>query len=176
MRLTLHTDYALRMLVYLAINEKQASRVSDVAASYRLSRNHLLKVALNLSRLGYVTTSRGRNGGISLARPACEINLGAVVRAIEEDFSLVECLRADGGSCVIAPVCRLKGVVQQAMQAFLAVLDRYTIADLTRNRELLVELLQTAGPETGRDLCTTSGARAEPDHIRKTGKTGMTGS
>lgn len=150
MRLTYHTDFALRILVYLALNGGRPSRVADVAESYGISRNHLLKVALRLGRLGYLTTVRGRSGGIALARKPEEINLGDVVRQIEVDLGLVECMRPTGGICVISPACQLKGVVRKAVEAFLSVFDGYSLADIAGNREVLAELLglpgKTAGP------------------------------
>lgn len=145
MKLTLHTDYALRMLVYLAVNRDGSSRVADVAESYVISRNHLLKVALRLGRLGYLTTVRGRSGGIALARKPEEINLGEVVRQMEDGFALVECMRADGGVCVISPACRLKGIVRKAVEAFLSVFDDYSLADIAGNREALAQLLGLPG-------------------------------
>ena len=145
MRLTYHTDYALRMLVYLALNRGRPSRVADVAESYGISRNHLLKVALHLGRLGYLTTVRGRSGGIALARKPEEINLGDVVRQIEDDFGLVECMRPEGGICLISPGCRLKRVVRKAVEAFLSVFDDYSLADIAGNREVLAELLGLTG-------------------------------
>jgi Rrf2 family nitric oxide-sensitive transcriptional repressor len=145
LRLTYHTDYALRMLVYLALNRGRPSRVADVAESYGISRNHLLKVALRLGRLGYLTNVRGRSGGIALARRPEDINLGDVVRRIEEDFGLVECMRPEGGTCVISPACRLKGVVRKAVEAFLSVFDGYSLADIAGNREVLAELLGLPG-------------------------------
>lgn len=141
MRLTLHTDYALRMLVYLALNEGRPSRVADVAQSYGISRNHLLKVALHLGRLGYLTTLRGRSGGIALARTPENINLGEVVRRMEDDFSLVECMRPAGGACVITPACRLTGVFKQALEAFLSVFDNYSLADIAEDKDALAGLL-----------------------------------
>lgn len=141
MRMTLHTDYALRMLIYLAARPGRICTVSDVADAYRLSRNHLLKVALRLRRMGFIETTRGRAGGIRLARNAAEINLGALVRGTEEDFSLVECMQGTGGTCVISPVCRLKGIFGEALDAYLAVLDRYTLADAMRNHTGLKLLL-----------------------------------
>lgn len=144
MKLTYHTDYALRMLVYLALNHGRPSRVADVAESYGISRNHLLKVALRLGRLGYLTSVRGRSGGIALARKPEDINLGDVVRQIEDDFGLVECMRTQG-VCVISPACRLKGVVRKAVEAFLSVFDDYSLADIAGNREVLAELLDLPG-------------------------------
>ena len=145
MKLTLHTDYALRMLVYLAVNRDGSTRVADVAESYGISRNHLLKVALRLGRLGYLTTVRGRSGGIALAQKPEEINLGEVVRQMEDGFALVECMRADGGVCAISPACRLKGIVRKAVEAFLSVFDDYSLADIAGNREVLAELLGLTG-------------------------------
>lgn len=141
MRMTFHTDYALRMLVYLAMRPGRASTVSDIADAYRLSRNHLLKVALTLRKLGYVETMRGRAGGVRLARSADAINIGALVRATEEDFSLVECMQGGGGRCAITPACMLKGMFAEALEAWLAVLDKYTLADAVRNRTVLTALL-----------------------------------
>jgi len=141
MKVTMHTDYALRMLIFLAVHEDKPVKVSDVAEAYRLSRNHLLKVALTLGKLGYVKTARGRSGGISLGRPATEINLGAVLRAMETDFALVDCMKAGGPGCAIAPACRLKGVFAQALHAFLAVFDGYTLAEITKDRTVLTILL-----------------------------------
>lgn len=141
MKLTLYTDYALRTLIYLAIKRDGPSRVADIAESYGISRNHLLKVALKLGRLGYVTTVRGRSGGISLAKTPEEINLGQVVRQMEDGIFLVECMRTDGRSCAISPACRLKDVIARALEAFLSVLDAYSLADIAGNKEMLGQLL-----------------------------------
>lgn len=141
MRMTQHTDYALRMLIYLASHPDRACTVSDVADAYRLSRNHLLKVALRLRRMGAITTTRGRSGGIRLARAPHEINLGELVRGTEEDFSLVECMQDQGGACLISPVCRAKGIFHEALQAYMAVLDRYTLADAVHDSRGMQQLL-----------------------------------
>jgi Rrf2 family nitric oxide-sensitive transcriptional repressor len=129
------------MLIHLAVNNARPARVADVASSYRISRNHLLKVALSLGRLGYVKTVRGRSGGIALAKSPERIILGEVVRQLEDDFALVECMRAEGGKCVISPACRLRSIVRKALDAFLAVFDQYTLADLVENRDVLSGLL-----------------------------------
>lgn len=141
MRMTYHTDYALRMLVYLATRPGRACTVGDVAEAYRLPRSHLLKVALTLRRLGYIETIRGRAGGIQMALPPERINIGALVRTTEENFSLVECLQGGGGACVISPACMLKSMFSEALAAYLAVLDGYTLADAVRNRTVLGSLL-----------------------------------
>lgn len=141
MRLTLQTDYALRMLMYLALRRGQPCRVTDVALNYGISHNHLLKVALRLGRLGYVTTLRGRTGGIALARRPEDVNLGDVVRSMEDGFALTECMR-DGGRCTISPACRLKHVASKALEAFLTIFDSCTLADIAGNSSELAELLE----------------------------------
>lgn len=141
MRLTLQTDYALRMLMYLAIHRGKSCRVTDVAADYGISRNHLLKVALKLGRLGYLATARGRAGGIALARPPEDINLGDVMRQMEDGFDLTECMRP-GGGCAITPSCRLKSVVGRALDAFHEVFDGVNLADIVSNRKELLEALE----------------------------------
>lgn len=141
MRMTAHTDYAMRVLVYVAGRPDEACTVGEVAGVYGLSRNHLMKVAQSLRDFGAIQTLRGRAGGIRLARPAETINIGALVRTIEEDFSVVDCLQAGGGTCVIAPACLLKGMISEAIGAFLAVLDTYTLADIVKNRNVLGSLL-----------------------------------
>jgi len=139
MRMTLHTDYALRMLIYVAIRQDQSCTVGDVAEAYGLSRNHLLKVALTLRKLGLIETMRGRAGGIRLAKAPRKINIGALVRSTEEDFALVECMQ--GGGCVISPACRLKCMFGEALAAYLAVFDKYTLADVIGDRGVLRTLL-----------------------------------
>lgn len=145
MRMTSHTDYAMRMLVYVAMRPDGTSTVGEVADAYGLSRNHLVKVAQTLRDFGAVETLRGRAGGIRLARPPEQINIGALVRTIEEDFSIVECLQTNGGCCVISPACLLKGMLSEALGAYLAVLDKYTLADIVRNRTVLGALLGVEG-------------------------------
>ena len=141
MRMTLHTDYALRMLIYVATRRDGTCTVNDVAQAYNLSRTHLLKVAQTLRDLELVETTRGRAGGIRLARPPEAIAIGALVRATEEEFSLAECMQAGGRPCAISPACRLKGVLHEALSAFLAVLDKYTLADIVQNQAMLGPLL-----------------------------------
>ena len=141
MRMTLHTDYALRMLIFAATRRNGTCTVNDVAQAYGLSRNHLLKVAQTLRDLGIVETTRGRAGGIRLAKAPEEIAVGALVRATEEEFALAECMQAGGHSCVISPACQLKGMLHEALGAFLAVLDKYTLADIVQNRAALGPLL-----------------------------------
>ncbi len=130
MRLTSFTDYGLRMLMRMASAPERAFSTAELAEEFQLSRNHLAKIMQRLSRAGFVETRRGGGGGAILARPAEEIRLGAVVRLLEEDQPLVECLGADGGNCVIDGQCRLKVRFRSAEAAFLADLDRSTLADI----------------------------------------------
>lgn len=128
MRLTLYTDYALRILIYLGVNGERQSSTAEIARAYRISESHLTKVVHKLGRLGLIRTMRGRGGGLRLGRPAADIRLGTVVRATEEDFILAECFSGNG--CVLTPACRLQGVLGDALRAFLSVLDQVTLADL----------------------------------------------
>jgi Rrf2 family nitric oxide-sensitive transcriptional repressor len=147
MRLTVHTDYALRVLMYLAVRPTERPTIAGVAASYGISRNHLMKVAHELGRRGYIETLRGKGGGLALARRPEEIVLGDVVRCTEPDFALVPCFDPVGAACAISPVCRLRGALGQAQSAFLRVLDGYTLADLVANRGALAAALLEAKPE-----------------------------
>jgi Rrf2 family transcriptional regulator, nitric oxide-sensitive transcriptional repressor len=132
MRLTRHTDYALRLLMLLALEPESAHTIEAVARRYRISRNHATKVAQTLIQAGFVGGARGRGGGLRLRGPAEAVNLGAVVRATEESLALVECFDLERNACVVAPVCGLRGPLQAALNAFLAVLDGYSLADLVK--------------------------------------------
>lgn len=137
MHLTLHTDYAMRLLMFLGMNPQRRCTIEEVAEHYGVSRNHLMKVALTLTQQGFVDALRGRNGGLKLGRPPGEIGIGAVVRATEDNLDLVECFDAKTNTCRIAPACLLKQPFAEAVQAFLAVLDRYTLADMLANPKIL---------------------------------------
>lgn len=141
MRLNLQSDYALRLLMQLAVNENVLCTIADIAACHGISKNHLMKVANMLGREGFIETVRGRAGGLRLARNADTLIIGDVVRKTEGDFALVDCMQDGNSSCLVTPVCRLKGVLGEATQAFMAVLDRYTIADLVVDNSALRELL-----------------------------------
>lgn len=141
MRLNLQSDYALRLLMQLATNTDTLCTIADIARCYGISKNHLMKVANILGRSGVIETVRGRSGGLRLARDADLISVGGVVRRTEGDFALVECLQKSKNNCLITPVCRLKGVLGEATEAFLAVLDKYTIADLVDDNSALRDLL-----------------------------------
>ncbi|KMM37589.1 Rrf2 family transcriptional regulator [Guptibacillus hwajinpoensis] len=144
MRLTNYTDYSLRMLIYLGSmkNGKLAS-IQEIANAYQISKNHLMKVAHELGKKGYIETIRGRNGGLRLAHLPEEINIGEVVRSTEEDFNLVECFDKENNTCVISPACRLKHVLHNALSAYFEVLDGYQLSDLIVNDTTLMKLLTT---------------------------------
>ena len=129
MRLLASTDFALRLLMRLAADPARHRTTEDLAQAVGVPRNHLQKVVQALAEAGLVRTLRGAHGGVLLARPAAEIRLGAVVRRLEGGQALVECFRADGGACCLAPDCRLRGVLAGAREAFLGTLDRTTLAD-----------------------------------------------
>lgn len=141
MRLTQYTDYALRVLMYLGARPDRLCSIGEVAGAFSISRNHLMKVVNDLARAGFVESLRGRAGGIRLGRPAQAINVGVLVRHTEDSFSMADC-----ATCVIAPDCRLKCVLRQAVDAFLAVLDGQTLADLLAGGGLL---LRTPEPVDG---------------------------
>ena len=130
MRLTLHTDYSLRLLMLLAIEPDTRHTIEEVARRYDISRNHMMKVAQTLTQGGFVLSVRGRGGGLELARAPEAINLGAVVRACEDSFALVECFDSERNTCVVSSACGLRGPLEEALAAFLSVLDSYSLADL----------------------------------------------
>lgn len=140
MKLTLFSDNSMRVLLYLGARPDRLCSIAEVAGAYGISQHHLMKVVNELSRSGYVESVRGRSGGIRLGRRPEEINVGAVIRRTEDGFQLVDC-----DSCVIAPACGLTGVLKEAIGAFLAVLDSYTLADLLAKRQELGRLLIGGG-------------------------------
>ena len=135
MRLTRYTDYAMRVMLYLGGRSDRLCSIAEIARAYDISQNHLMKVVNDLVNAGYLTSVRGRNGGIALARPPAQINVGEVIRHTEDGFDLVNC-----GTCVIAPACGLTAALNKAVAAFLAVLDDYSFADLLEQRDVM-ELL-----------------------------------
>lgn len=143
MRLNLQSDYALRLLMHLAVNRSALCTIAEVAERYDISKNHLMKVAHLLSREGFIETVRGRTGGLRLAHSPADILVGDVVRRMEGDFAVVECFQQNGGHCLITPTCRLKLVLGEALEAFLAVLDDYSLDDLVRRNPALRRLLAT---------------------------------
>lgn len=129
MRLTQSTDFALRLLMYVARHDGRLVTIAEVARVHALSEAHLMKITHQLAQAGYLETVRGKGGGMRLARPPALIRLGAVVRDLEPDFALVECFAGANG-CTLSGDCRLAGVIDDALRAFLAHLDRHTLADL----------------------------------------------
>ena len=130
MQLTLHADYSLRVLLYLASHPDHPASTQEISKAYGISRHHLVRVVQRLNETGFITVTPGRFGGALLARPAREINIGAVVRSTESNLNVVECFDAATNTCVISPVCRLKGALREALNSFLSTLDRYALTDL----------------------------------------------
>ncbi len=147
MRLTTFSDYTLRVLIYLALHQNRFVTIPEIAVAFGVSANHLMKVVQQLAASGDVVTLRGPHGGLRLGRPADAIYVGSVIRAAEPDMALAPC-----SECIIQPACGLTGVLDQAIAAFMAVLDAYTVADLVGRRDTLVELLRQpsgGGASTG---------------------------
>ena len=153
MKLTLHADYGLRTLLFLALEPQRVVSIGEIAGAYGISNHHLAKVAQALGRTGFVEIHRGTSGGLRLVRDPKEIRIGDVVRALEPNLSLVECFDPETNTCPILPVCGLRGVLGDARDAFMAVLDRATLADaLGKPRSLskLVSLREPASPPAKR--------------------------
>lgn len=132
MQLTLYSDYSLRVLLYLSRMPKQTITILEIANFYQISKNHLVKVVHHLARLGLISSIQGKGGGIQL-NPACyELTLGAILRKTEPDFKLAECFDKIKNRCVLTNHCKLQKIFQQALQAFLEVLDNYTLADISK--------------------------------------------
>lgn len=144
MKLTAFTDYSLRVLIYLAADPDQRATIAQIAGAYGISEHHLVKVVHFLGQQGWLHNVRGKGGGMELALPPQRIVLGQVIRATEGQAVVAECFAADGGNCCIAPDCRLRGVLREALTAFESVLDRYTLADLVSNRKQLAQILFVA--------------------------------
>jgi Rrf2 family nitric oxide-sensitive transcriptional repressor len=141
MTLNLFTDYSLRVLMYAALPDHERFSLDDVSGAYGISRDHVAKVVQRLVHAGYLSTQRGRGGGISLARPASEIRVGDIVRDTDGQQPFVECFHPATNSCRLIGRCRLQGVLGEAMRAFQAVLDSYTLADLVAKPGSLSKIL-----------------------------------
>jgi Rrf2 family transcriptional regulator, nitric oxide-sensitive transcriptional repressor len=147
MRLTMFTDYCLRVLMYVALQPAGARvTVPQIAGDFGISRAHLTKVVHHLGATGVLRNVRGHGGGFELARPAAAINIGTVVRDAESEVALVECFDRRTNRCVITRACRLRGAFNTAIDAFYDALDRYTLADITGNREPLIQLIFSRRP------------------------------
>jgi Rrf2 family nitric oxide-sensitive transcriptional repressor len=148
MRLTDYTDYSVRVMLYLAVRRDGLSTIQDISDAYGISKNHLMKVVQRLGELGWIETTRGRNGGLRLVERSESLTIGQIVRATEHDLALVACFAAghhaerDGKPCcVIQSQCGLKGVLEAARDAFFAELDRHTIGELAQPAAPLAALL-----------------------------------
>jgi Rrf2 family nitric oxide-sensitive transcriptional repressor len=146
MKLTAFTDYSLRVLIFLAADPSRRATIAEIAAAFAVKENHLTKVVHFLGKRGWLSTVRGKGGGLGLAREAEAINVGQVVRDTEGAAMPAECFAADGGHCAISGYCRLRGVLGEAVEAFYATLDRYTLADLVQNRQTIVRVLDIRSP------------------------------
>jgi Rrf2 family nitric oxide-sensitive transcriptional repressor len=140
MRLTRYSDYAMRVLLYLAARPDRLCSISEIARAYGISQNHLMKVVHDLGKAGYVASARGRSGGIRLAVPMSDIRVGTVLRHTEDGFDLVDC-----PNCMLSPACGLSSAFDEALAAFMAVLDGYTLADLMGRRKEMLRLFLGAG-------------------------------
>lgn len=144
MRLTLHTDYALRVMIYLAEHHERLCSIGEISRAYAISHNPMMKIVHSLGKGGFLVSVRGRNGGIKLARSADNITMGAIVRFMEGPFEMADC-----GSCIIAPGCGFKGVLGRAVGAFLDVLDATSLTDLAHGPVPLAQLWQPGLSEGG---------------------------
>lgn len=145
MRLTIFTDYCLRVLMFAGSKPETLATIDDISDSYGISKNHIMKVVHRLGQLEYLTTVRGKGGGMRLAQPPGSINLGRLVRETEEDLAIAECFQSATNECVVAPACALKNALKEGLDAFLEVLDGYTLDDLLEPQERLRSLLAIPG-------------------------------
>ncbi|MEY3210938.1 MAG: hypothetical protein RIT28_1419 [Pseudomonadota bacterium] len=147
MQLTWFTDYGLRLLLFAAAHPDRRVTVTEVAAAYEISRDHLMKVSQRLTQLGMIAATRGRGGGVQLAQDPKTLRLGAVVRALETDMNLVECFSPLTNTCRISAACRLKGALVRARRAFLDSLDEHTLADVVGDPDALRGLWASGSPQ-----------------------------
>lgn len=166
MRLTAYSDYALRVLIYLSVQEGRLATIKEISEQYGISRNHLMKLVHELGRHGFIETSRGRKGGLRVGRDPATISVGEVVRVMEKEMSMVECFEPGNDECRIAKVCVLAGVIGKALNAFLEVLDGYTIKDLVGRGSPLIKAFPidvwSAGPARIANEAAWPSARKRP--------------
>ncbi len=151
MRLTKYADLSLRLLMYLAMRRGEPATIQEVSDRFAVSKNHMVKISHQLTKAGLIESTRGRNGGVCLARPPESISVEEVVRAAENNFDLVECFNAADNHCVISGVCKLNGILGAARTAFFEVLQRFSLADLVRNGKALEKCLLPLAEKTSRD-------------------------
>lgn len=142
MKLTSYTDYSIRVLIYLGINDDRLCTSSEISEFYGISRNHLAKIIHQLSSLNLIESFKGASGGIKLALAPKEINLGKLIRKTEPDFNIVECFNTNGNTCRISPICKLKSIFNESTNAFLKNLDKYSLKDILKNKSDLKKLIQ----------------------------------
>ncbi|MCB2091861.1 MAG: Rrf2 family transcriptional regulator [Alphaproteobacteria bacterium] len=140
MRLTIKTDYSLRVLMYLGVTGDRLVTIQEISECYDISKGHLMKVVRHLGHIGCIKSSRGNNGGIKLNIEPSAINIGSIVRKTEPDLALVDCMQADG-KCRLELGCKLTSILDEALQSFLKTLDKYSLADLIQNPSGLASLL-----------------------------------
>ena len=150
MRLTVYTDYALRVLMYLAVRDDGLATIDEIAKSYGISKTHLMKVVHQLGVAGYIETVRGRGGGLRLAKPVEAIGIGEVVRLTEPDMAIASCFKPVDAPCAIRQCCLLKRALEKARDAFIEVLEGYKLGDLVRPRARLLGMLGISGIEAER--------------------------
>lgn len=141
MRLTTFTDYSLRLLMYLAAAPEQRATIAEVAKAFDVSEHHMVKVVHLLGREGLLNNTRGKGGGVELARAPAAISVGQVVRLTERGDMPAECFERETNTCPLSPACRLRNALREAVDAFYGALERYTLQDLTLNQPKLVALL-----------------------------------
>jgi Rrf2 family nitric oxide-sensitive transcriptional repressor len=140
MQLTVFTDYGLRSLMYLAANPEEICSVREIAEHYGISRNHLVKVVHRLAQLGYITSSKGKGGGIQLAHEPATLHLGDLVVALEPNMDLVECFDRATNTCKVVSGCTLKHMLADANKAFIAALNQHTLADAIAQKNFFLKL------------------------------------
>lgn len=146
MRITQYTDYGLRALIHLGVHKNSIIPMPRIAQHYGISSNHLMKVAQHLTRLGYIESIKGRNGGLRLIRDPKEINIGTVVCELEP-LDIVECF-SENGHCIIEPNCKLKGVLGRALRAFIEELEQHSLDELLKNRDSLALIFDASFSKT----------------------------
>ena len=140
MQLTQFTDYSLRALIYIAL-KKDSCTIRNITEAYAISNNHMTKIIHNLAKLGLIKTTRGKNGGITMAANALDTNLGDLILKLESNFDLVPCFNKEKANCCIAPICKLKNILHDARKAFMNVLNQFTLTDIVHNKIELNALL-----------------------------------
>lgn len=137
MQITRFTDYGLRTLMYVAARSENIASVKEVSEHYGISRNHLVKVVHRLSQLGYIETTKGKGGGIKIAKGTEKLRLGELIKQLEPNMNMVECFDAKTNTCRITGSCQLKHYLFEATQSFINTMNKYTLADTVQNKELL---------------------------------------